>query len=107
MEFGVFTAMYHPKHRREERPEQQMIREEISLIEAADKVASHEQKRADINAQITKQMKQQAELANEIIGGPSQPGNSVTGSEDQVLIRIAEAAETTAAAVGQWEIMSV
>lgn len=37
MEFGVFTAMYHPKHRRAERDEQQMIREELMVIEAADK----------------------------------------------------------------------
>lgn len=37
MEFGMFMAMYHPKHRRAERSEQQMIREELSLIEAGDR----------------------------------------------------------------------
>ncbi len=37
MEFGMFTAMYHPKHRRAERDENQMIFEELALIEAGDK----------------------------------------------------------------------
>ncbi len=37
MEFGMFMAMYHPKHRRAERDEHQMIHEELALIEAGDK----------------------------------------------------------------------
>jgi alkanesulfonate monooxygenase SsuD/methylene tetrahydromethanopterin reductase-like flavin-dependent oxidoreductase (luciferase family) len=38
MEFGMFTAMYHPAHRRSERTEQDVIQEEIALIKVADKV---------------------------------------------------------------------
>jgi alkanesulfonate monooxygenase SsuD/methylene tetrahydromethanopterin reductase-like flavin-dependent oxidoreductase (luciferase family) len=39
MEFGMFLAMYHPKHRRSaERTEQQVIREEMELIQLADRV---------------------------------------------------------------------
>lgn len=37
MEFGMFMAMYHPKHRRAQRSEHQMIHEELALIEAGDK----------------------------------------------------------------------
>jgi alkanesulfonate monooxygenase SsuD/methylene tetrahydromethanopterin reductase-like flavin-dependent oxidoreductase (luciferase family) len=39
MEFGIFLAMYHPEHRRSaDRTEQEVIREEMDLIEVADRV---------------------------------------------------------------------
>ena len=38
MEFGLFNQMYHPQHRREERSEQDCLREELAIIEIADRV---------------------------------------------------------------------
>jgi len=38
MEFGMFVAMYHPSHRRGERTEQDVLREEIALVQVADRV---------------------------------------------------------------------
>jgi alkanesulfonate monooxygenase SsuD/methylene tetrahydromethanopterin reductase-like flavin-dependent oxidoreductase (luciferase family) len=38
MEFGLFNQMYHPAHRRQERTEQEVLREELALIEVADRV---------------------------------------------------------------------
>ncbi|MEI7619718.1 MAG: LLM class flavin-dependent oxidoreductase, partial [Actinomycetota bacterium] len=38
MEFGLFNQMYHPIHRRAERTEYDVLREELALIEVADRV---------------------------------------------------------------------
>jgi alkanesulfonate monooxygenase SsuD/methylene tetrahydromethanopterin reductase-like flavin-dependent oxidoreductase (luciferase family) len=38
MEFGLFNQMYHPVHRRAERTEYDVLREELALIEVADRV---------------------------------------------------------------------
>ena len=38
MEFGLFNQMYHPVHRRSERTEQEVLREELAIIEVADRV---------------------------------------------------------------------
>lgn len=38
MEFGLFSQMYHPKHRRDERSEHVPLMEELAIIEVADRV---------------------------------------------------------------------
>ena len=38
MEFGLFNQMYHPIHRRDERTEHDVLREELAIIEVADRV---------------------------------------------------------------------
>src|SRR5262249_3861155 len=38
MEFGLFNQMYHPIHRRAVRSEQDCLRDELAIIEVADRV---------------------------------------------------------------------
>jgi hypothetical protein len=107
---GTYNALVEEQNeRRKERLEQAQTQR---MIAAATKLAAHQQKRLAVNQQITQQMAQQAKFAGQMSQTPqpgqSQPsgGNTAGGSSDATLDRIADATESTAAAINQWELSS-